>query len=127
MVESINILKREKRGKFEMAAFREQVNQDSCVACFSATKYSCITCDQPICNRCSKYELNEEKCGWEAGKHVAYENHVGTNRESKLAVKNNCQGIYTRQHIPIGLSFIFTNISRTYLRVSFKLYSSIGS
>ena len=37
--------------------------------------------------------------------------------ESKLAVKNNCQGIYIRQHIPTGFLFTFTNISRTYLRV----------
>ena len=62
-----------------MVVFREQVNQkfsdneDCCKAYFSARKYSYITCDQPICNRCSKYELNEKKM-WLGSK----KKHVGS-------------------------------------------------
>ena len=36
------------------------------------TKYKCLRCELPICNKCSVFELNENVEGYTAGKNVAY-------------------------------------------------------
>lgn len=48
--------------------------QQHCFSCGSATKYRCITCAGPVCNRseCSVPEENDEIDGWVANKSVAY-------------------------------------------------------
>ena len=62
----------------EMAAFRAAVNsrfpddEDSCMSCLGTTKYCCLRCKFPLCNKCSVPEENEETPGWKAGKSVAY-------------------------------------------------------
>lgn len=43
-----------------------------CVTCNEATKYVCIQCGTSTCNRCSKYETDEEMKGWVVGKSVGY-------------------------------------------------------
>lgn len=47
-------------------------SDDMCDSCFATTKYVCISCDMPICNKCSCFETNEEQPGWVAGKRVGY-------------------------------------------------------
>ena len=41
-------------------------------SCFSATKYTFLRCEIPICNKCSIFEENEDYQGWVAGKSVAF-------------------------------------------------------
>jgi hypothetical protein len=62
-----------------MAAFRALVNSrfpddsdDTCMSCLETTKYCCLHCKFPLCNKCSVPEENEETRGWKAGKTVAY-------------------------------------------------------
>lgn len=62
-----------------MAAWRKGVKghtvvpeNDMCFSCFETTKYLCLTCTNPICNRCSVFEPNEGTPGWIAGKAVGY-------------------------------------------------------
>ena len=43
-----------------------------CCVCSLATKYRCIGCKSPICNRCSIAEHEEKNENWIAGKQVAY-------------------------------------------------------
>ena len=68
----------------EMAAFRAAVNsrfpddEDSCMSCLGTTKYCCLRCKFPLCNKCSVPEENEETPGWKAGKSVAYCETKGT-------------------------------------------------
>ena len=45
---------------------------EPCASCFRDTKYSCIYCSLPLCNVCSIAELNDDTCGWIAGKRVGY-------------------------------------------------------
>ena len=44
----------------------------SCLSCQTSTKYVCIQCSRAVCNRCSKYEENDERNGWKMGKSVGY-------------------------------------------------------
>ena len=55
------------------ALFRKALSQ-SCWSCEAKTKYSCISCDRPVCVRleCSVAELDEEAEGWEPGNRVGY-------------------------------------------------------
>ena len=55
------------------ALFRKTLSQ-TCWSCEAKTKYSCISCDRPVCVRleCSVAELDEEAEGWEPGKRVGY-------------------------------------------------------
>lgn len=66
---------------FNMARYRQSLNlcvqeenegQNICSFCFATTKYSCLHCAMPICNKCSVFEDNEEASGWAAGKRVGY-------------------------------------------------------
>ena len=43
-----------------------------CNFCQKETKYKCITCNSPVCNRCSLFQDDEETIGWEAGVSVGY-------------------------------------------------------
>ena len=45
---------------------------EMCFSCFMNTKYKCLRCELPICNKCSVFEENEDVEGWTAGKSVAY-------------------------------------------------------
>ena len=45
---------------------------EMCCPCFMNTKYKCLRCELPICNKCSVFEENEDVEGWTAGKNVAY-------------------------------------------------------
>ena len=60
----------------KMAAWRAKLatsnEDDMCSVCFSATKYSCLRCEIPICNKCSIFEQDEDHQGWVAGKRVAF-------------------------------------------------------
>ena len=55
------------------ALFRKTLGQTSW-SCEAKTKYSCISCDRPVCVplECSVAELDEEAEGWEPGKRVGY-------------------------------------------------------
>ena len=61
-----------------MASYRQSLNSciqgenDQNTSCFATTKYSCLHCAMPICNKCSVFEENEEASGWAAGKRVGY-------------------------------------------------------
>ena len=65
-----------KHEQIRVCTFREKVNsefsdnEDCCMSCVKGTKCYCITCDQPICNWCSKFEGNEETSSWQAGERV---------------------------------------------------------
>ena len=41
-----------------------------CSSCSDLTKYICIDCAVPICNKCSVFEKDEDIEGWQAGKSV---------------------------------------------------------
>ena len=41
---------------------------EMCYSCFMDTKYKCLRCELPICNKCSVFEENEDVEGWTAGK-----------------------------------------------------------
>ena len=63
-----------------MARYRQSLNsciqgendQNTCSSCFATTKYSCLHCAMPICNKCSVFENNEEASRWTASKLVGY-------------------------------------------------------
>ena len=50
----------------------EARGDEYCFTCEQTTKYKCIACSAPVCNRCSEPELDEEVDGWRAGKSVGY-------------------------------------------------------
>ena len=65
--------------RIKMSSFRAAVSSpftndedDSCMSCLGTTKYCCLLCKYPLCNKCSVPEVNEETPGWKAGKSVAY-------------------------------------------------------
>ena len=41
---------------------------EMCFSCFMNTKYKCLRCKLPICNKCSVLEENEDVEGWKASK-----------------------------------------------------------
>ena len=43
-----------------------------CGSFFSKTKYTCLTCSNYYCMRCSVFETEEDTPGWKEGKSVAY-------------------------------------------------------
>ena len=43
-----------------------------CYSYFMNTKYKCLRCELPICNKCSVFEVNEDVEGWTTIKNVAY-------------------------------------------------------
>ena len=43
-----------------------------CSSCFGKTKYSCLTCGNYFCMRCSVFENEEGTPGWKVGNSVAY-------------------------------------------------------
>lgn len=45
-------------------------SKNMCSSCFTNTKYVCIECRIPICNKCSIFEINEDTGGWTAGRSV---------------------------------------------------------
>ena len=45
---------------------------DMSCSCFGATKYSCLKCKIPICNKYSIFEEDKDYHGWVAGKSVAF-------------------------------------------------------
>ena len=47
-------------------------SEDMCSSCFANTKYICIVCRIPICNKCSVFENNEDTDFWTAGKSVGH-------------------------------------------------------
>ena len=58
-----------------MAAWRATLADkgvDMCSSCFADTKYVCIDCRMPICNKCSIFENDEETDGWTAGRSVGH-------------------------------------------------------
>ena len=57
-----------------MAAYRAgfEDDEDSCMSWLDTTKYRCLRCKFPLCNKCSLPEENDEIPGWKSGKFVAY-------------------------------------------------------
>ncbi len=53
-------------------SLKEPKEQSFCITCGDVTKYVCIQCSTSVCNRCSRFEENEECKGWIAGKSVGY-------------------------------------------------------
>ena len=45
---------------------------EMCRSRFINTKYKCLKCEMPACNKCSVFKQNEDVEGWTAGKRVAY-------------------------------------------------------
>lgn len=43
-----------------------------CCTCKRKTKYKCIRCLIAVCNRCTKFEKDEEVEGWQEMKSVGY-------------------------------------------------------
>ena len=67
------------RASLKMATWRADYarqssssEEDMCSSCFANTKYTCLKCQIPICNKCSTFEENEASDRWTAGKCVAY-------------------------------------------------------
>ena len=62
----------------KMAAYRASLKsrffdeENTCMSCFDNTKYFCLICQDPICNKCSIFERDEQTSGWIAGKSVGY-------------------------------------------------------
>ena len=54
---------------------------EMCHSCFMDTKYKCLRCELPICNKCSVFEENEDVERWTAGKSVAYREPCDRNLE----------------------------------------------
>ena len=59
-----------------MASYRQSLLAshsviEMCFSCFMNTKYKCLRCELPICNKCSVFEEKEDVGGWTAGKSVA--------------------------------------------------------
>lgn len=79
-----------------------------CKNCKKTTKYVCITCDTPICNRCecSIPEYNEDSVGWIAQRSVAYCKECGdiTEAPGQRATKR-------RRHASTDSSQSNTNLS----------------
>ena len=48
------------------------VEDSMCGSCFSPTKYTCLTCGNSFCIRCSIFEEDKEMSGWKAGRSVAH-------------------------------------------------------
>ena len=44
---------------------------EMCCSCFITTKYKCLRCELPTCNKCSVFKQNEDVEGQTAGKSVA--------------------------------------------------------
>ena len=61
---------------FNLAAyqggFEDEDDEDSCISCLDTTKYCCLCCKFPLCNKCSLANENDEIPGWKAGKFVTY-------------------------------------------------------
>lgn len=74
----------------------------ACTGCKNQTKYHCITCEKPICNReeCCVPENNENSVGWIAQRSVAYckqcgDEYTGESRstnQSRKRIHGNEQG-----------------------------------
>ena len=50
-----------------MASYRKSLLashsvMEMCFSCFMNTKYKCLRCELPICNKCSVFEENEDVC-----------------------------------------------------------------
>ena len=60
-----------------MAAYRggfeDEDDENSCMSRLDTTKYRCLLCKFPLCNKCSlPIRENDEIPGWKAGKFVGY-------------------------------------------------------
>lgn len=64
-------------------------SEDMCSSCFANTKYVCIECRMPICNKCSIFENNEDTVGWTAGTSVG---HCEPCFKAKKLLEENCDG-----------------------------------
>ena len=85
-----------------MASYRKsllpphQSMMEMCCSCFMDTKYECLRCKIPICNKCSVFEENEYVEGWRASRSVAY--CEASDRELKRAT----QGLMLSEEQSIG-------------------------
>ena len=71
-------------------------NEEMCSSCFLKTKYTCLTCSNYFCMRCSVFENEEDTPGWKEGKSVAYcessFNELMERRESSHSQDDNAVG-----------------------------------
>ena len=74
----------------------QQSMMEMCCSCFMDTKYECLRCKIPICNKCSVFKENEDVEGWRAGRSVAY--CEASDRELKRAT----QGLILSEEQSIG-------------------------
>ena len=56
----------------KMASNEGDSSETMCSSCFNNTKYRCMQCYNPFCNRCSIAEINDDAPGWKAGYQVGY-------------------------------------------------------
>ena len=56
------------RGRIEIMA--DQVDVHICSMCMGITKYVCLLCKNPICNKSATLESDEETENWKAGASV---------------------------------------------------------
>ena len=52
--------------------YKQHFDKMMCSSCFLKTKYTCLTCSNYYCMRCSVFENEEDTPGWKEGKSVAY-------------------------------------------------------
>ena len=50
----------------------DQVDVHICSVCMDITKYVCLLCKTPICNKFATFESDEETANWKAGASVGY-------------------------------------------------------
>ena len=67
----------------------EARGDEYCLCCEQITKYKCITCSAPVCNRCTVIEDDEEVDGWCAGMCVGYCNECELSGKSKSGLFNH--------------------------------------
>lgn len=58
--------------------------EQHCFTCEKSTKYHCITCGIPVCNRCSIAEMDDDTVGWLPQRSVAYCNHCSMEQMKQI-------------------------------------------
>ena len=78
-------------------------DEGMCSSCFLKRKYTCLTCGNYFCMRCSVFENEEDTPGWKEGKSVAYcewrFNELMERRESSHSQDVNAVGKETERYL----------------------------
>ena len=125
---------RRRQVRVGMASYRKSLLRSQwwkCYSCFMDTKYKCLRCELPICNKCSVFEENEDVEGWTAGK-LYFSNSLTTLAVTIAAYRLNSMGTraYSRiltkcnlwNRIDAGSTLAFTlEVTRPFVTPTFNL------